>query len=128
MKRRQLVVPSLIVVAFVVIAVILRYLPASLIGPDGVAISGELFIFMPLIIVFGGAMYGLNRYQDPLSSLVGALAVGIIYSVVFYMMNTREILIDELLTASFGITELIVVTMIFSGMTGAWMSSKKRRR
>lgn len=130
-KRRQRVVLTLLIgiVVFIVILNVINQ--GGLIGGDWTAIIASFIEYLPPIVGIGLGITILMRDEGnysttPIRMMIITGMIGVCVSWLFYELYIDSIWVDEIVTATFTITELQLITVLFSLFFGMAIGLIKR--
>lgn len=101
------------------------------IGGDWTTITNNLISYFPSLVGIGlGFVFSIrdvgNKRTKPLRLFLLFTLLGVSFAGLFFEMNSDSIWIDELLTATFTITEFQLVVVLFFIVLGMIMSMIRR--
>jgi len=130
-KDRSKVIILLIICVSVYLIIMNTVVTGGVIGGNWNTITTSITSYLPYLIgiVFGFIFIikdvGKSKTASGRLFLLTGL-VGILFSGLFYELNNDGIWIDEIITASFTITDLQVVTILFFILVGALVGLIRR--
>ena len=130
-KRRQYVLLT-ILIGIVVFIVILNVInQGGYIGGDWTAITASFIEYLPPILGIGIGFTLLmrdsgNYSTTPIRMMIITGIIGVCFSWLFYELYLDGIWVDEIVTATFTITELQIITIMFSLFYGVVIGLIKR--
>lgn len=130
-KRRQRVVLTLLIgiVVFIVILNVINQ--GGLVGGDWTSITASFIEYLPPIIGIGLGITILIRDEGnystiPIRLMIITGVIGVCFSWLFYELYIDAIWVDEIVTATFTITDFQFIVVLFSVFFGMILGLIKR--